>query len=234
MILCLLYVSAIVGNAGLDKKVKTRKDQSLKVQPHKGHSIHGGVHGHFHGWIGKGVDSAVKANAGIHAGGGKGIIGNGIEVHAGLKKEHKKHGKNKRDDAIVPIVGDVGHHGPLPPIQGPPQPAVVAETKFPGAWELVAPNSGVSAMHLQLMPNNKIIMFDATSLGKSAIELPPNNCRRIPQNGDMDCFAHSVEYDPETNKVRTLKVSIHARHILLPSYIHNVTCVMISLFLQRA
>ena len=62
-------------------------------------------------------------------------------------------------------------------------------------------------MHLQLMPNDRIVMFDATSLGKSAIELPPDRCRLLPNtNNTLDCYAHAIEYDIATNKVRTLKV----------------------------
>ncbi|GAB4852622.1 hypothetical protein Ancab_016836 [Ancistrocladus abbreviatus] len=81
------------------------------------------------------------------------------------------------------------------------------ETKSLGKWEIVSKNSGVSAMHMQLMPNNKVIMFDATSLGKSDIQLPPGvPCRQIRNTGDFDCFAHSVEFDIFTAHVRPLKV----------------------------
>ncbi|KAL8158769.1 hypothetical protein V2J09_000306 [Rumex salicifolius] len=74
-----------------------------------------------------------------------------------------------------------------------------------GNWMLFSKDSGVSAMHIQLMPNNKAIIFDATSLGKSNIQLPPNNCRFIPPNV-TDCSSHSVEFDTVTAKIRVLKV----------------------------
>ncbi|KAF5945716.1 hypothetical protein HYC85_015944 [Camellia sinensis] len=81
------------------------------------------------------------------------------------------------------------------------------ETKYLGEWKIDNPNSGVSSMQLQLLPNNKVIMFDATSLGPSNIQLQPaGNCRPIPNKTDeYDCWAHAVEYDIETSKVRTLK-----------------------------
>jgi len=110
----------------------------------------------------------------------------------GKKQKHKKK-KNKGKDL------------PVKPQQV--QPAVNEETNYQGKWEIVSQSSGVSAMHMQLMPTNKLAMFDATSLGKSTVELPPNRCRLVPNTTDQfDCFAHAVEYDPETNKIRTLKV----------------------------
>ncbi|KNA11964.1 hypothetical protein SOVF_130230, partial [Spinacia oleracea] len=91
--------------------------------------------------------------------------------------------------------------------QAQAQPGVIKETNYPGKWVVVSENSGVSSMHMQLMPTNKLVMFDATSLGRSNIELPPANCRLIPNTTDQfDCFSHAVEYDPATNNVRTLKV----------------------------
>ncbi|KAL9224518.1 hypothetical protein vseg_000543 [Gypsophila vaccaria] len=83
---------------------------------------------------------------------------------------------------------------------------VFAETDDKGHFDIALENSGVSAMHIQLMPNNKLIMFDATSLGKSDIQLAPGNCRKIARTGAIDCYAHSVEYDPAVDKVRVLKV----------------------------
>ncbi|KAL6984771.1 (methyl)glyoxal oxidase [Sarracenia purpurea var. burkii] len=82
------------------------------------------------------------------------------------------------------------------------------ETRFMGLWKIDNPNAGVSAMQIQLLPNNKAIMYDATSLGPSSIQLQPvGNCRPIPGKADqVDCWAHAVEYDVETAEVRTLKV----------------------------
>ncbi|KAG5559317.1 hypothetical protein RHGRI_009005 [Rhododendron griersonianum] len=82
------------------------------------------------------------------------------------------------------------------------------QTNYLGEWKIHNPNAGVEAMHIQLLPNNKAIMFDSTNLGPSSIQLqPPGNCRPIPDRPDLvDCWAHAVEYDVETAKVRPLKV----------------------------
>ncbi|XAR67028.1 Galactose oxidase [Bertholletia excelsa] len=82
------------------------------------------------------------------------------------------------------------------------------ETNFMGKWEIHNDNAGVSAMQCQLLPNNKVIMYDATSLGPSTIQLQPKgNCRPVPgKPGQVDCWAHAVEYDIETAEVRPLKL----------------------------
>ncbi|KAL2929122.1 Aldehyde oxidase GLOX1, partial [Bienertia sinuspersici] len=106
-------------------------------------------------------------------------------------------GQNKQPNLPLPKPVPI----PVPVQQG------TAETNYQGKWELVSLNSGVSAMHMQLLPTNRLAMFDATSLGKSSIELPPDRCRLIPNTtNQFDCFAHAVEYDLQTNNVRTLKV----------------------------
>ncbi|GAU37637.1 hypothetical protein TSUD_60170 [Trifolium subterraneum] len=66
-------------------------------------------------------------------------------------------------------------------------------------------------MHVNLMPSNKIIVYDAKIYRVSRINLPDgvpclpyldaNNVERL------DCFAHAVEYDIETNQVRPLKIN---------------------------
>ncbi|EPS57727.1 hypothetical protein M569_17089, partial [Genlisea aurea] len=83
--------------------------------------------------------------------------------------------------------------------------------KFLGWWILHSENAGVSAMHIQLMPNNnKAVWFDSTSNGLSEIRNNPPLCR--PRVGGRandppeDCTAHAVEYDIETARVRPLKL----------------------------
>ncbi|KAH7855177.1 hypothetical protein Vadar_022165 [Vaccinium darrowii] len=62
-------------------------------------------------------------------------------------------------------------------------------------------------MNIQLLPNNKVIMYDATNLGPSSMKLPDGNCRPVPgRPGEVDCSAHAVEYDVQTAKVGPLKV----------------------------
>lgn len=76
------------------------------------------------------------------------------------------------------------------------------------SWEVVVANAGVSAMHMALTHTNRVIMFDRTDYGPSQIKLPGGYCRR--NNKDLalkvDCWAHSIEYDVATNKIRPLTV----------------------------
>ncbi|KAL8206184.1 hypothetical protein R6Q57_009735 [Mikania cordata] len=83
------------------------------------------------------------------------------------------------------------------------------ETKFKGAWAIDCKNAGVAAMQLQLMPNDRVVWFDSTTLGPSALKLTPKgNC---PANADLknqpDCFAHAVSYDWKNRKIKTLVLS---------------------------
>ncbi|KAK9055045.1 hypothetical protein SSX86_026125 [Deinandra increscens subsp. villosa] len=79
-------------------------------------------------------------------------------------------------------------------------------TNFRGSWAVDNKNAGVAAMQLQLMPNDRVVWYDATTLGPSAIKLTPKgNC---PPNPDTkfqaDCFAHAVSYEWKTRKVKPL------------------------------
>ncbi|KAK3003420.1 hypothetical protein RJ639_018685 [Escallonia herrerae] len=81
------------------------------------------------------------------------------------------------------------------------------ETDYLGLWKIDSENAGVSAMQLQLMPNNKAIWFDSTALGDSAIQLnPPGTCPVNFEKNYPDCFAHAIEYDVESGIIRTLKM----------------------------
>ncbi|KAJ0495767.1 putative galactose oxidase [Helianthus annuus] len=87
-----------------------------------------------------------------------------------------------------------------------PVPGNDIETQFRGSWAIDNPNAGVAAMQFQLMPNNKAVWFDTTSLGPSARILgPPGNCPKSPElNFAPDCFAHAIAYDVETGQSRTI------------------------------
>ncbi|KAF5759076.1 putative galactose oxidase [Helianthus annuus] len=80
------------------------------------------------------------------------------------------------------------------------------ETQFMGNWIIDNPNAGVAAMQLQLMPNDKVVWFDTTSLGPSGLKLPEGVL--CPSNPDTknepDCYAHAIAYDWKTTKYRTL------------------------------
>ncbi|GFZ02840.1 glyoxal oxidase-related protein [Actinidia rufa] len=78
-----------------------------------------------------------------------------------------------------------------------------------GEWRLLHSSIGISAMHMQLLRNNKVVMFDRTDFGPSNLSLPGGLCRHdradtVLQNDD--CTAHSLLYDVGTNTVRPLMI----------------------------
>ncbi|PWA75968.1 galactose oxidase/kelch, beta-propeller [Artemisia annua] len=77
-----------------------------------------------------------------------------------------------------------------------------------GNWTLLHANIGITAMHMQLLPNDRILIFDRTDFGLSNISLADGKCRE--DNDDLvlknDCTAHSIEYDVLTNSIRPLMV----------------------------
>ncbi|GAA0185629.1 hypothetical protein LIER_32917 [Lithospermum erythrorhizon] len=75
-----------------------------------------------------------------------------------------------------------------------------------GTWELINDNIGIAAMHMQLLKNNKVIIFDRADVGLSNITLPGPCRRKDARTGLPDCTAHSIVYDIETNKFRPLYV----------------------------
>ncbi|KAJ9560621.1 hypothetical protein OSB04_005781 [Centaurea solstitialis] len=85
------------------------------------------------------------------------------------------------------------HHAP---------PSLADPTPAPGggSWSLLLPSIGVSAMHIQLLPTDRLLVYDRTDFGNSNISLPGGKCRP----NSTDCTAHSVEYNVATNSVRPL------------------------------
>ncbi|KAH7834752.1 hypothetical protein Vadar_019282 [Vaccinium darrowii] len=76
-----------------------------------------------------------------------------------------------------------------------------------GAWVLLQKTIGVSAMHMQLMKNNKVVIFDRTDFGTSNLSLPTGKtCRRNDAVVKLDCSAHSLLYDVASNTYRPLTV----------------------------
>ncbi|KAF9623798.1 hypothetical protein IFM89_005383 [Coptis chinensis] len=63
-------------------------------------------------------------------------------------------------------------------------------------------------MHMQLLKNNKVIIFDRTDFGASNLSLPSNQCRIDPNDVALkiDCTAHSLLYDIPTNTIRPLVI----------------------------
>ncbi|CAA0830154.1 glyoxal oxidase-related protein [Striga hermonthica] len=92
----------------------------------------------------------------------------------------------------------------------PPEYEQGSTTKSLGYWKIHSQNAGVAAMHIQLLPNGKAIMYDSTSNGLSEITLNPPSCApRVggrPTDPQQDCTAHAIEYDVETAQIRTLKL----------------------------
>ncbi|KAK8642379.1 hypothetical protein V6N13_011723 [Hibiscus sabdariffa] len=77
-----------------------------------------------------------------------------------------------------------------------------------GRWKLLQTSIGISAMHMQLLRNDRVVIFDRTDFGKSNLSLPNGKCRNDPTEAalKLDCSAHSVEYDVPSNKFRALMV----------------------------
>ncbi|OIW17523.1 hypothetical protein TanjilG_22635 [Lupinus angustifolius] len=77
-----------------------------------------------------------------------------------------------------------------------------------GQWQLLQASIGISAMHMQLLHNDKVIMFDRTDFGPSNLPLPYGHCRVDPYDKALttDCTAHSLLYDIATNSFRPLMV----------------------------
>ncbi|XP_010504696.1 PREDICTED: aldehyde oxidase GLOX-like [Camelina sativa] len=75
-------------------------------------------------------------------------------------------------------------------------------------WEMLLPSIGISAMHMQLLHNGMVIMFDRTDFGISNVSLPGGICRYDPTDTAVkfDCTAHSVLYDVVSNSYRPLQV----------------------------
>ncbi|KAF3431406.1 hypothetical protein FNV43_RR26137 [Rhamnella rubrinervis] len=73
-----------------------------------------------------------------------------------------------------------------------------------GHWFLLHSSIGVSAMHMQLLKNNKVVIFDRTDVGPSNLSLPNGKCLRSRKG--LDCTAHSLLYDVVTNTFRPLTV----------------------------
>ncbi|KAG6501210.1 aldehyde oxidase GLOX-like [Zingiber officinale] len=75
-------------------------------------------------------------------------------------------------------------------------------------WKVLQTSIGVSAMHMQLLRNDRVIVFDRTDFGRSNLSLPGGRCRDDPNEKALkhDCTAHSVEYDVAANTFRPLTV----------------------------
>ncbi|XP_057533865.1 aldehyde oxidase GLOX-like [Amaranthus tricolor] len=77
-----------------------------------------------------------------------------------------------------------------------------------GRWHLLQRSIGISAMHMQLLHDDSVVIFDRTDFGNSNLPLAAGRCRRD-QNEEAikkDCTAHSAKYNSLTNTFRPLTV----------------------------
>ncbi|XP_030493137.2 aldehyde oxidase GLOX-like [Cannabis sativa] len=81
-----------------------------------------------------------------------------------------------------------------------------------GRWDLLRENVGVVAMHMTLTHHGTVIIFDQTQAGPSRYKLRRrfSSGRHCSSSGDdatdSSCYAHSIEYDISTNKIRALRM----------------------------
>ncbi|KAK9164402.1 hypothetical protein Syun_005304 [Stephania yunnanensis] len=75
-------------------------------------------------------------------------------------------------------------------------------------WQVLQKSIGIVSMHMQLLNNDRVVIFDRTDFGLSNLSLPQNKCRNDPneQVVKTDCTAHSAEYDVLANSFRPLMV----------------------------
>ncbi|RZC87511.1 hypothetical protein C5167_036046 [Papaver somniferum] len=77
-----------------------------------------------------------------------------------------------------------------------------------GKWVLLKQSIGISAMHMQVLNNNKVVIFDRTDFGASNLSLPFGVCRFDSNDVALttDCTAHSLIYDISYNSISPLMV----------------------------
>ncbi|KMZ59681.1 Galactose oxidase [Zostera marina] len=78
-----------------------------------------------------------------------------------------------------------------------------------GTWKLLQSSIGISAMHVQLLHTNQLVIFDRTDFGISNLSLATGTpCRNDPNDTaiKIDCSAHSLLYNIESNTLRPLDV----------------------------
>ncbi|KAJ0969772.1 hypothetical protein J5N97_022649 [Dioscorea zingiberensis] len=77
-------------------------------------------------------------------------------------------------------------------------------------WRLLKSSMGISTMHMQLLPGDKLLAFDCTDFGPSNISLPGNHCRldRSDLALTTNCTSHSVLLELPTLFLRPLTILI--------------------------
>ncbi|XP_076945753.1 aldehyde oxidase GLOX-like [Bidens hawaiensis] len=108
---------------------------------------------------------------------------------------------------LLPLTTS-NHPSPPPSPPPPPPPTSQIHPQTPrkplGTWALLHLSIGISAMHMQLLHNNKVVIFDRTDFGPSNLTLPFGEfCDEFLRT---DCTAHSILYDVPSNTFRPLYV----------------------------
>ncbi|KAM3362284.1 aldehyde oxidase GLOX-like [Capsicum galapagoense] len=77
-----------------------------------------------------------------------------------------------------------------------------------GEWRMLQKNIGISAVHMQLLHNNKVVIFDTTDFDRSNLSLPGGRYRYDPNDmvSREDCYSHSVLYDIGSNTFWALMI----------------------------
>ncbi|KAF6163737.1 hypothetical protein GIB67_023771 [Kingdonia uniflora] len=77
-----------------------------------------------------------------------------------------------------------------------------------GQWVLLQESIGLVSMHMQLLNNDHVIIYDRTDFGRSNLLLADGKCRNDTSEKAVkyDCTAHSAEYDVLANTFRPLMV----------------------------
>ncbi|KAK6938919.1 Galactose oxidase-like, Early set domain [Dillenia turbinata] len=77
-----------------------------------------------------------------------------------------------------------------------------------GSWQLLQKSIGITAMHMQQLHDDSVIIFDRTDFGPSNLSLPAGKCRNDPNDQALthDCTAHSVKYNVVSNTFLALEV----------------------------
>lgn len=81
--------------------------------------------------------------------------------------------------------------------------------QLPGTWELLVQDAGIASMHSAVTRFGTVVLLDRTDIGPSRRLLPPSRCRVDPSDRllpKLDCYAHSVHFDPGTRQIRPLKI----------------------------
>ncbi|XP_024987327.1 aldehyde oxidase GLOX-like [Cynara cardunculus var. scolymus] len=135
---------------------------------------------------------------------------------------HHRHRHHDQPHVIPPPPPPTLPPPPPAPTQPPPpaadgrndrhlQPITEKLNQLPkkplGNWVLLQRSIGISAMHMQLLHNNKVVIFDRTDFGASNLSLPfGETCRLNDELLRPDCTAHSILYDVPSNTFRPLYV----------------------------